>query len=192
MDSILLVMGLALAVCGLVSAYVEKAQYAQPYGGRFGQAANGARVTIVGAFLGAAGLVQLSVIAAVVYLAVILLLWILIGQWVKRKNVLLKQQLEGVYGVAATDFKLTNMGLAYGKLSADGKVYRAYMNRLCKHEGDVLPEWIPGQVMQPTEAQRNLDTMEEMETNPVSVQKGERLRIAEVTGLTPRVVFPEK
>jgi hypothetical protein len=102
----------------------------------------------------------------------------------KRKTILL-----GKNGNAVSDFMLNYSGIAYGKISIDGKTYRAYISRDARYETDVLPEFIPGQEPIVSEAQRRLDTIAEMQENPCIAKTGANLLVMGVDSMTPRVAM---
>lgn len=185
----LFILGIFLIFVGMAAAWLEKSQYAVPYAGRFGAATNGAAVIILGTFLAASEIYDISVGWMIFFLVFVLLLWLLMNFVIKKISSNRKQLLLGKRGTAETDFMLNNNGIAYGKINIDSKRYRAYISRLAKYETDVLPEFIPGQTPNVSEAQRNLDTIAEMQENPCIVKKGTTLSVAEVDSMIPRVVM---
>jgi hypothetical protein len=185
----LVFLGGILIVIGLVAAWLEKSKYLIPYAGRFGYPINGAAIVIVGAFLAVSGIYIYSIPLAVLFVVAILLIWIIMGAIIKSMAKKRKTLLSGKKGKAVTDFMLNNNGIAYGKISIDGKIYRAYISRDARYETDVLPEFIPGQEPAVTEAQRNLDTIAEMQENPCIAQKGVALFVMGVDSMTPRVAM---
>jgi membrane protein implicated in regulation of membrane protease activity len=168
---------------------MEKSQYSIPYAGRFGAATNGVAVVVIGAFIAASEMYTYSIPLTLLFLAAVLLIWILMGAIIKRKAMERKSLLLGKEGKAVTDYKLNNNGIAYGKINVDGKQYRAYISRDARYDTDVLPKFIPGQNPNVSEAQRNLDTIAEMQENPYIVHKGVSLLVMDVDSMTPRVAM---
>jgi membrane protein implicated in regulation of membrane protease activity len=185
----LIFLGCILIVIGFVAAWLEKSKYLIPYAGRFGYPINGVAVVIMGAFLSVSGIYVYSVPLAVLFLVGILLIWIIMEVIIKRMARKRKTFLSGKKGKAVTDFMLNNNGIAYGRISIEGKTYHAYISRDSRYETDVMPEFIPGQEQAVSEAQRNLDTIAEMQVNPCIAQKGVALFVIEVDSMTPRVAM---
>lgn len=184
-----ILIGSLLVVIGLVAAGLGKAQYSIPYAGRFGAATNGAAVVLIGAFVAASEMYAYSIILTLIFLAAVLLIWLLMGFLIKRKAVERKNILLGKEGEAVTDYMLNNNGIAYGKIKVNGKQYRAYISRDARYETDKMPEFIPGQKPTVSEAQRNLDTIAEMKENPCIAHKGVSLLVMDVESMTPRVAL---
>jgi hypothetical protein len=178
----LIALGIFLIIIGLVAAWLEKSRYSLPYAGRFGAATNGAAVIIVGAFVVASQTYYDSIAGTLVFLAVVLLAWVLMELIIKRMGTERKNLLMGKQCEAVTDFKLNNNGIAYGKINVGEKVYRAYISRNAKYENDTLEPKV-------SEAQNNLDTIAEMQENPCIVQKGVSLLVVDVDSMTPRVAM---